>query len=84
MSNDVVYALTTMHVAGTMLKQGELYDANHPLVLDHPEWFSDDLLKIAHRAPGWMDVDPMGPPPRRGPGRPRKIETTEGDIEVTA
>lgn len=83
MSNDVVYALTTMHVAGTMLKQGELYDRNHPLVVEHPEWFSEDLLQIATRAPGWMDVDPLGPP-RRGPGRPRKIETTEANIEVTS
>jgi hypothetical protein len=82
MSNDVVYALTTMHVAGTMLKQGELYDANHPLVRAHPEWFSDDLLQIATRAPGWRDVPPEEPV-RRGPGRPRKIETTEANIEVT-
>lgn len=81
---EVVYALTTMHVGpGTMLKQGELYADDHPLVVAHPEWFSADLLNIATRAPGWADRDPLEPA-RRGPGRPRKIETTEQNIEVTA
>lgn len=81
--NDVVYAVTTMHVsAGTMLRQGELYAADHPLVVAHPDWFSSNLLNIAHRKPGW--ADPFEEPAKRGPGRPRKIETTEQDIEVTA
>lgn len=83
--NDVVYAITTMHVSpGTMLKQGDLYAADHPLVVAHPDWFSYDLLNIAHRAPGWADIDPAEVPVKRGPGRPRKIETTEANYEVNA
>jgi len=77
---DVVYVLTTMFVeGGAMIRQHELYEATHPLVVAHPDWFSADLLAIAHRTPAWT-VDP----PKRGPGRPRKIETTEANIEVTA
>ncbi len=90
MSNDVVYALFTSHVNEyTMLKEGDLYMSDHPLVRAHPDWFSKDLSKIAIHG-SYVDepfIDGEEPvefePPRRGPGRPRKIETTARDFEVT-
>lgn len=81
---DVVYALTSLHTSAGFIQQHELYAADHPLVIQHPDWFSSDLLAIAHRGPGWADLDPLEQPVKRGVGRPRKIETTEQNIEVNA
>ncbi len=92
MSSDVVYALFTSHVNEyTMMKENDLYAADHPLVRQHPDWFSADLAKIAIKGSyvdepyieGEEPVEMVAELPRRGPGRPRKIETTARDFEVT-
>lgn len=76
--SDVVRALWTGFAGHELLTKDELWAADHPLVVAHPDWFSDDIYSIARGA------RPGGPPePKRGPGRPRKIETTERNIEVT-
>lgn len=63
-----------------MMTKDELYASDHPTVIAHPDWFSEDLLPIARGG----DILRAEEPPKRGPGRPRKIETTEQNIEVTA
>lgn len=63
--SDVVIALATMHysVAG-QIRKGDLWEASHPVVLAHPDWFSADLLAYAVRAPEVVE--------KRAPGRPKK------------
>ena len=75
-----VRALYTSHITPTVqIVEGELWAADDPFVVAHPQCFDTNLEVIARRT-GPAPVDPE----KRGPGRPRKIETTEQNIEVTA
>jgi hypothetical protein len=49
---DVVRALISVHYSQFgYMHEGDLFEADHPLVKEHPDWFSDDLLAIATRTP---------------------------------
>lgn len=77
---DIVRALITTHYSPyAMLAAGELFPADDPLVRAHPDWFSADLEPMLKRTGPAVGDEPA----RRGPGRPRKIETTEANLEVT-
>jgi len=77
-----VRALFTSHITPTVqIIEGEIWAADDPFVTSHPSFFSSDLDAIARRTqPAPVEE------PRRGPGRPRKIETTdlEHNLEVTS
>jgi len=46
----VVRALFSANITPTLvINAGELWDADDPVVRQHPEWFSDDLDAIARR-----------------------------------
>jgi len=71
MVEPLVRATFTAFVADHFqLQQGDLYPADDPLVVQHPDWFSDDLEPVIHRT---------GPPVRR---KPRNVATRPLD-EVT-
>lgn len=81
-----VRALFTSHITPTVqIIEGEIWAADDPFVLTHPDFFSADLETIARRTGPRPETTPEDPP-RRGPGRPRKIETTDNEhnFEVTA
>ncbi len=45
---NVVRALWTAHVSPTeFMSEGDLYLDTHPMVIEHPDWFSADLAPIA-------------------------------------
>ncbi len=47
----VVRARGTFHYGEHgMLHEGDLWDAEDPVVRDHPEWFDDDLDSAAKRS----------------------------------
>lgn len=47
---DLVRSLYTMHYSNWgMVRAGELYPADDPLVVAHPDWFSADLEPIVCR-----------------------------------
>jgi hypothetical protein len=49
---DVVVALfSAAHGEAGFVRKGELYEATHPTVKAHPDWFTDDLLEHAVRDP---------------------------------
>lgn len=56
MSDKVVRAKNSMHVSQFIMLHGgdesglvDLWAADDPLVLAHPEWFTDDLESVARR-----------------------------------
>lgn len=60
---DVVIARFTAHYGETgQIHEGELWEATHPLVKEHPDWFTDDILKYAVR-----DPNPPKPKPEPAP-----------------
>jgi len=75
-----VIAMMSSNVTETVyLRAGEVWAADDPLVVAHPEWFSADLELVARRTVPRAELPQVEP--KRGPGRPRKIETADREQE---
>jgi len=58
-----------------MIRRGQPWDADHPVVRAHPECFTDDdptLLEHSFERPAVEEMTAVPGEVRRGPGRPRK------------
>ena len=68
----VVMCTSTAWVSESdMVKEGKLYRADDPLVVDNPGLFTDDLNSYVQPKPFTDDDEPV----KRGPGRPRKEDS---------
>ena len=68
---------TTWVDSYTMIRKGQPWDADHPIVKAHPENFTDQDPTLLEHTFDRSPVKEMTANPgelRRGPGRPRKID----------